>query len=61
MAIIVNTNLASLVAQKNLGMASDMLSASMERLASGMRINHAADDAAGMAISQRMTMQIRDR
>jgi flagellin len=40
-------------------MASDQLSASMERLASGMRINHASDDAAGMAISQRMTMQIR--
>jgi flagellin len=36
-----------------------MLSASMEKLASGLRINHASDDAAGMAISQRMTMQIR--
>jgi flagellin len=59
MAIIINTNLASLVAQRNLGIASDDLSASMERLASGLRINHAADDAAGMAISQRMTMQIR--
>jgi flagellin len=59
MAIIVNTNLASLVAQRNLGIASDDLSASMERLASGLRINHASDDAAGMAISQRMTMQIR--
>jgi flagellin len=59
MAIIINTNLASLVAQRNLGIASDDLSASMERLASGLRINHASDDAAGMAISQRMTMQIR--
>jgi flagellin len=59
MAIIVNTNLAALQTQRNLSMASDELSRSMERLASGLRINHAADDAAGMAISQRMTAQIR--
>jgi flagellin len=59
MGIIVNTNVASLVAQRNLGAASDALSQSMERLASGLRINHAADDAAGMALSLRMTSQIR--
>jgi len=59
MGIIVNTNVASLVAQRNLGQASDALSQSMERLASGLRINHAADDAAGMALSLRMTSQIR--
>ncbi|HTM10441.1 MAG TPA: flagellin, partial [Verrucomicrobiae bacterium] len=39
MGIIVNTNVASLVAQRNLGAASDALSQSMERLASGLRIN----------------------
>jgi len=59
MAIVVNTNLASLAAQRNLSDSSDLLSKSMERLASGLRINRAADDAAGMAISQRMTAQIR--
>jgi flagellin len=59
MGIIVNTNVASLVAQRNLGQASDSLSQSMERLASGLRINHASDDAAGMALALRMTSQIR--
>jgi flagellin len=59
MGIIVNTNVASLVAQRNLGAASDSLSLSMERLASGLRINHASDDAAGMALALRMTSQIR--
>src|SRR5258706_7913759 len=59
MAIVVNTNLASLQTQRSLSLANQELSKSMERLASGVRINHAADDAAGMAISQRMTAQIR--
>jgi flagellin len=59
MSIVVNTNLASLQTQRNLSNANDSLSRSMERLASGVRLNHAADDAAGMAISQRMTAQIR--
>ncbi|HEY2990953.1 MAG TPA: flagellin [Candidatus Binatia bacterium] len=59
MAIIVNTNLAALKTQRSLNVANDDLAHSMERLASGLRINHAADDAAGMAISQRMTAQIR--
>jgi flagellin len=59
MSIVVNTNLASLAAQRNLSDSTSLLSKSMERLASGMRINRAADDAAGMAISQRMSAQIR--
>jgi flagellin len=59
MSIIVNTNLAALLTQRNLNQTSDALSRSMERLASGLRLNHAADDAAGMAIAQRMTAQIR--
>jgi len=50
MAIVVNTNLASLQTQRSLSLANQELSKSMERLASGVRINHAADDAAGMAI-----------
>ena len=59
MSIVVNTNLSALVTQRNLTQASDDLSHSMERLASGLRINHAADDAAGMAVALRMTAQIR--
>jgi len=59
MAIIVNTNIASLIAQRNLGLASEGLSKSMEKLASGLRINSAADDAAGMGLALRMTGQIR--
>ncbi|MGH7768951.1 MAG: flagellin [Candidatus Binatia bacterium] len=59
MAIIVNTNIASLIAQRNLGLASEGLSKSMEKLASGLRINSATDDAAGMGLSLRMTGQIR--
>lgn len=59
MAIIVNTNIASLIAQRNLGLASEGLGKSMEKLASGLRINSAADDAAGMGLSLRMTGQIR--
>ena len=59
MAIIVNTNIASLIAQRHLGIASGGLSKSMEKLASGLSINSAADDAAGMGLSLRMTGQIR--
>ncbi|MGH7768944.1 MAG: flagellin, partial [Candidatus Binatia bacterium] len=59
MPIIINTNLASLQTQRNLTNASEALSRSMERLASGLRINRAADDAAGMGLALRMTGQIR--
>jgi flagellin len=59
MALTVNTNVASLNVQKNLGKASDALSTSMTRLSSGLKINSAKDDAAGLQIATRMTSQIR--
>jgi len=59
MALTINTNIASLNAQRNLGKSQNDLSQSMERLSSGLRINSAKDDAAGLAISDRMTAQIR--
>jgi flagellin len=59
MAQVINTNVASLNAQRNLNKSQSMLSTSLQRLSSGMRINSAKDDAAGMAISERFTAQIR--
>ncbi|MFP7753040.1 flagellin [Thermodesulfobacteriota bacterium B35] len=59
MALTINTNVASLNAQRNLARTQRDLSTSMERLSSGLRINSAKDDAAGLAISDRMTAQIR--
>lgn len=59
MAIVVNTNIASLNAQRNLNTSQTGLNRSMQRLSSGLRINSAKDDAAGLAISDRMTAQIR--
>ncbi|WP_028317374.1 flagellin [Desulfobulbus elongatus] len=59
MALTINTNVASLNAQRNLGRSQGDLATSMERLSSGLRINSAKDDAAGLAISDRMTSQIR--
>jgi flagellin len=59
MAIVINTNVASLNAQRNLGKSQSELNTSMQRLSSGLRINSAKDDAAGLAISDRMTAQIR--
>ena len=59
MALTINTNVASLNAQRNLGRTQGELATSMERLSSGLRINSAKDDAAGLAISDRMTSQIR--
>ncbi len=58
MALTVNTNVSSLNAQRNLSRSSEGLAASMERLASGMRINSAKDDAAGLQISNRLTSQV---
>lgn len=58
MALYVNTNIASLNAQRNLATSTDSLKTSLQRLSSGLRINSAADDPAGMAISQNMTTQI---
>ena len=59
MAISINTNVASLNAQRNLSASQTNLAKSMQRLSSGLRINSAKDDAAGLAISDRMTSQIR--
>jgi flagellin len=59
MALTINTNVASLNAQRNLSRSQGDLATSMERLSSGLRINSAKDDAAGLAISDRMTSQIR--
>lgn len=58
MALTVNTNLASLTVQNNLNKASGNLQTSMQRLSSGLRINSAKDDAAGLQISNRLTSQI---
>ena len=56
---VINTNMLSLSAQRSVGNADSSLATSMERLSSGLRINSAKDDAAGLAISDRMTSQIR--
>ncbi|AZN33418.1 flagellin [Pseudoalteromonas sp. Xi13] len=58
MALTVNTNVSSLNAQRNLTKSGEGLATSMERLSSGMRINSAKDDAAGLQISNRLTSQI---
>ncbi|MGK5046439.1 flagellin [Janthinobacterium sp. GB4P2] len=59
MASVINTNTASLNAQRNLSTSQSALSTSLQRLSSGLRINSAKDDAAGLAISERFTSQIR--
>lgn len=58
MALVINTNLNSINGQKNLNGSGSSLSTSMQRLSSGMRINNAKDDAAGLAIANRMSSQI---
>lgn len=58
MSLFVNTNVSSLTAQRNLSESSNSLNTSFERLSSGFRINRAADDAAGLQISDRMTSQV---
>ncbi len=59
MAMSVNTNIVSLNAQRNLGTSQSSLATSMQRLSSGLRVNSAKDDAAGLAISERMGAQVR--
>jgi len=59
MSQVINTNVMSLNAQRNLTASGNDLATSLQRLSSGLRINSAKDDAAGLAISQRMTAQIR--
>lgn len=59
MGLSINTNIVSLNAQKNVSTTQDKLSQAIQRLSSGLRINSAKDDAAGLGISQRMSSQIR--
>ncbi|MES2959471.1 MAG: flagellin [Pseudomonadota bacterium] len=59
MAMSVNTNVVSLNAQRNLGTSQSALATSMQRLSSGLRVNSAKDDAAGLAIAERMNASVR--
>jgi flagellin len=59
MSQIINTNLASLNAQRNTAMSQSSLAVSMQRLSSGLRVNSAKDDAAGLSIAERMNAQVR--
>ncbi len=59
MASTINTNIISLNAQRNLNMSATSLATSMQRLSSGLRVNSAKDDAAGLAIAERMNTQVR--
>ena len=59
MASNINTNIASMNAQRNLGTSASSLATSMQRLSSGLRVNSAKDDAAGLAIAERMNTQIK--
>ena len=59
MAMTINTNVVSINAQRNLGLSGGSLSTSMQRLSSGLRVNSAKDDAAGLAIAERMSTQTR--
>ncbi|RJQ47253.1 MAG: flagellin FliC [Nitrospiraceae bacterium] len=59
MGLIVNTNLFSLNAQRNIGKVQSSLGTSVERLSSGLRVNSAKDDAAGLAISMKLTAHVR--
>ena len=59
MSLVINTNVASINSQRQLMNSGNALDRSTERLASGQRINSAKDDAAGLAISNRMTSQVR--
>ena len=59
MSLTINTNIAAMNAQRNLGKTQGALNKSLQRLSSGLRINSAKDDAAGLAISNRMASQVR--
>ena len=59
MGMFINTNVMALNAQRNLGVTTGQMGKALERLSSGMRINRAADDAAGLAISEKMRSQVR--
>ena len=59
MTTVINTNVAALNAQRQLGSTSGQLATALQRLSSGLRVNSAKDDAAGLAIAERMTTQVR--
>jgi flagellin len=59
MGFAINTNMASLNAQRNASVSQSSLSTSLQRLSSGLRVNSAKDDAAGLAIAERMNAQVR--
>jgi flagellin len=59
MASVINTNIPSLNAQRNLSTSAGMLSSALQRLSSGLRVNSAKDDAAGLAIAERMFAQVK--
>ncbi|MFM7294436.1 MAG: flagellin [Burkholderiales bacterium] len=59
MGTTINTNVSSLTAQRNLSASQSSLATSMQRLSSGMRVNSAKDDAAGLAIAERMNAQVK--
>jgi flagellin len=59
MPSIINSNINSLTAQRNLGMSQASLATSMQRLSSGLRVNSAKDDAAGLAIAERVNAQVK--
>ena len=59
MAMIINTNVSALNAQRNLAVTNEKMGKTLEKLSSGLRINRAADDAAGLAISEKMRSQVR--
>ncbi len=59
MALVINTNLGSINGQRNLNKSGTDLATSMQRLSSGVRVNNAKDDAAGLAIADRMSSQVR--
>lgn len=58
MSVVINTNIDALNAQRNLGLTATALSKSVEKLSSGLRINRAADDAAGLGISETLEAQV---
>jgi len=59
MALVINTNIASMSAQRNLVTNNNQLATSVQRLSSGLRINSAKDDAAGLAVSEKIRAQVR--
>ena len=59
MAMTINTNISSINAQRNLSLSGGSLATSMQRISSGLRVNSAKDDAAGLAIAERMNSQVR--